>query len=295
MELYLKLIDVLFPVFLIIGIGFYLGRKNPKFDTDFITKLTGTFGTPALIFYSLTSTGVNLDTFVEFFTYKVILVTGFSLAGILTLFLTKRDIIYELPPLILPNNGNIGLSVCLFAYGDLGLGIAGAIASVIMLLHFTLGIFLAKKEFDLKVLFKNGPIYGILLALIFLYFEFDVPIFLENATFLISYATIFLVLMALGIALTRLKVFSFRLSLINSFTRMVLGPIIGLLMISFFNLSGVEAGVLFIQSPCPALFCYLVGSMYSPKKVVDSIPALYLYLPLYLSYLFYFLSLRFFN
>lgn len=272
MELYLKLIDVLFPVFLIIGIGFYLGRKNPKFDTDFITKLTGTFGTPALIFYSLTSTGVNLDTFVEFFTYKVILVTGFSLVGILTLFLTKRDIIYELPPLILPNNGNIGLSVCLFAYGDLGLGIAGAIASVIMLLHFTLGIFLAKKEFDLKVLFKNGPIYGILLALIFLYFEFDVPIFLENATFLISYATIFLVLMALGIALTRLKVFSFRLSLINSFTRMVLGPIIGLLMISFFNLSGVEAGVLFIQSAMPsAILCYLVGSMYSPKKVIDSI------------------------
>ena len=79
MELYLKLIDVLFPVFLVIGIGFYLGKKNPKFDTDFITKLTGTFGTPALIFYSLTSTGVNLETFLEFFTYKVILITGFSL------------------------------------------------------------------------------------------------------------------------------------------------------------------------------------------------------------------------
>jgi len=259
MELYLKLIDVLFPVFLVIGIGFYLGKKNPKFDTDFITKLTGTFGTPALIFYSLTSTGVNLETFLEFFTYKVILITGFSLVGILTLFLTKRDIIYELPPLILPNNGNIGLSVCLFAYGDLGLGIAGAIASVIMLLHFTLGIFLAKKELDFKVLFKNGPIYGILLALIFLYFELDVPIFLENATFLISYATIFLVLMALGIALTRLKVFSFKLSLINSFTRMVLGPLIGLALINFFNLRGVLAVLLFIQSAMPsAILTYLV-------------------------------------
>ena len=275
MELYLKLIDVLFPVFLVIGIGFYLGKKNPKFDTDFITKLTGTFGTPALIFYSLTSTGVNLETFLEFFTYKVILITGFSLVGILTLFLTKRDIIYELPPLILPNNGNIGISVCLFAYGDLGLGIAGAIASVVMLLHFTLGIFLAKKELDFKVLFKNGPIYGILLALIFLYFELDVPIFLENATFLISYATIFLVLMALGIALTRLKVFSFKLSLINSFTRMVLGPLIGLALINFFNLRGVEAGVLFIQSAMPsAILTYLIASMYSPKEIVDNISSM---------------------
>ena len=295
MELYLKLIDVLFPVFLVIGIGFYLGKKNPKFDTDFITKLTGTFGTPALIFYSLTSTGVNLETFLEFFTYKVILITGFSLVGILTLFLTKRDIIYELPPLILPNNGNIGLSVCLFAYGDLGLGIAGAIASVIMLLHFTLGIFLAKKKLDFKVLFKNGPIYGILLALIFLYFELDVPIFLENATFLISYATIFLVLMALGIALTRLKVFS----LINSFTRMVLGPLIGLALINFFNLRGVEACVLFIQSAMPsAILTYLVGSMYSPKKVVDSIAST-IFVTTTISFItlpvIVYLSLRFFN
>ena len=97
MEIYLKLIDVLFPVFLVIGIGFYYGKKNPKFDTDFITKLTGTFGTPALIFYSLTSTGVNLETFVEFFTYKVIMVICFAIVGIFTLLITKRDIIYELP------------------------------------------------------------------------------------------------------------------------------------------------------------------------------------------------------
>ena len=78
MEIYLKLVDVFFPVFLVIGIGFYFGKKNPKFDTDFITKLTGTFGTPALIFYSLTSTGVNLETFIEFFTYKIIMVSDFA-------------------------------------------------------------------------------------------------------------------------------------------------------------------------------------------------------------------------
>ena len=29
MELYLKLIDVLFPVFFIIGIGYYIGKKDP--------------------------------------------------------------------------------------------------------------------------------------------------------------------------------------------------------------------------------------------------------------------------
>ena len=38
MDLYLKLFEVLFPVFFVVGIGYYLGRKNPKIDTTFITN-----------------------------------------------------------------------------------------------------------------------------------------------------------------------------------------------------------------------------------------------------------------
>ena len=271
MEIYFKLFEILFPVFLIIGIGYYLGKKDPKIDTKFITKLAGTFGTPALIFYSLTTTGVTFDTFLEFFTYEVLAIIGFSFFGIITLLITKRDLIRELPPLILPNNGNIGLPICLFAYGSVGLGIAAAIASVIMLFHFTIGILLAKKEFDFKILIKNGPIYGIIASIIFLYFEIETPLFLENTTFLLTYATIFLVLMSLGIALTKLK-FSLKDSIILSLCRVILGPLLAITLIFYFNLSGFAAGVLLIQSAMPsAILNYLVGSMYSPKKVVDSI------------------------
>ena len=52
MELYVKLIDVILPVFFVIGIGYYLGKKNPNFNTDFITTLAGNVGTPAMIFYT---------------------------------------------------------------------------------------------------------------------------------------------------------------------------------------------------------------------------------------------------
>tara|TARA_B100000123_G_scaffold105388_1_gene77267 strand:- start:312 stop:554 length:243 start_codon:yes stop_codon:yes gene_type:complete len=53
---------------------------------------------------------------------------------------------------------------------------------------------------------------------------------------------------------------------------MIIGPIIGLILIEYFSLEGVEAGVLFIQCSMPsAILTYLVGSMYSPKRVVDSI------------------------
>ena len=272
MELYIKLFDVLFPVFFVIGVGYYLGIKDPKFNTTFITNFAGNIGTPAMIFYTITTTGVTLSIFIEYFIYALIIIGGFSIVGLLFLFILKKDVISELPPLILPNTGNMGIPICLFAYGTAGLGIASAIASVIILLHFTVGVLLARKSFSLDILVKNVPIYGIIASVIFLYFEWEVPGFIENTTFLLTYTTIFLVLMSLGIALSRFEVISWTHASILGVVRVVVGPIIGILVINFFNLSGYSAGVLLIQSAMPsAVLTYLVGSMYSKKKVVDSV------------------------
>ena len=272
MELYIKLIDVILPVFFVIGIGYYLGKKDPNFNTDFITTLAGNVGTPAMIFYTITSTGVTLETFIEYFTYALIIIGGFAVVGLIVLTLMKKDFGSELPPLILPNTGNMGIPICLFAYGTEGLGIASAIASVIILLHFTLGVLLAKKSFSLKILITNMPIYGIIGAVLVLYFDWEVPGFVVNTTFLLTYATIFLVLMSLGVALTKLKVVSWLNASVLSGIRIVIGPVIGFSLIKYLNLSGLAAGVLLIQSAMPsAILTYLVGSMYSEKRVVDSI------------------------
>ena len=271
MEIYIKIFEVIFPVFFVIGVGYYLGKKNPKFDTNFITVFAGNIGTPAMIFYTVTTTGITLNIFIHYFVYALLMIGGFALIGLILLFLLRKDLSMELPPLILPNTGNMGIPICLFAYGTEGLGIASAVASVIILFHFTLGIFLAKKKFSLDVVVKSPPVYAIIISVIFLFFQIQTPLFLENTTFLLTYATIFLVLMSLGIALTKLK-FSLKDSILLSLCRVILGPIIAFIIIYYFNLSGFAAGVLLIQSAMPsAILNYLVGSIYSPKKIVDSI------------------------
>ncbi|MDA7573576.1 AEC family transporter, partial [Candidatus Pelagibacter sp.] len=255
------------------GIGYYLGKNNPKIDTKFITNFAANIGTPAMILYALTSTGISFDIFKNYFWYFFIAIFLFSLTGIFFLFFLKtKDIIRELPPFVMPNTGNMGLPICLFAYGSQGLGVAAAISALIILSHFTLGVFLADRKFNINVIFKNPPFYAIIVSVIFLYFEIKLPTFIENTTFLLMYATIFLILMSLGIALTRFKVFSFKKALISSIGRVVLGPIIGFSIIQYFNLSGFAAGVLLIQCSMPsAVLNYLVASIYSPKKVVDSV------------------------
>ncbi len=271
MEIYIKIFEVIFPVFFVIGVGYYLGKKNPKFDTNFITNFAGNIGTPAMIFYTVTTTGITLSIFTQYFIYAIIMISGFAIIGLILLYILKKDLSMELPPLILPNTGNMGVPICLFAYGTQGLGVASAIASVIILFHFTLGVFLAKKNFSFDVVIKSPPVYAIIISVIFLFFEIKTPLFLENTTFLLTYATIFLVLMSLGIALTRFK-FSLKDSIILSLCRVILGPVIAFIVIYNFNLSGFAAGVLLIQSAMPsAILNYLVGSMYSPKKIVNSI------------------------
>ena len=275
MDIYLKLFEVLFPVFFIVGIGFLLGKKNPNFDTSFITTYAGNFGTPALVIFALTAGGVTFDVFKEFFFYALILLTAFGIIGLIFLILMKKDYVRELPTFFLPNTGNMGIPICLFAYGTLGMGVAAAISSLVILLHFTVNIFLASKKFDIKIIIKSPPTYAVIVAVYFLYFDLEMPKVVINTVMLLGYAMIVLILMSLGFSLTQLKVFSLKNSIISSIGRVIIGPIIGFLIIKIFDLSGFAAGVLLIQSSMPsAILTYLVAAMYSPKKVVDSISSM---------------------
>jgi len=299
MDLFIKLFEVLFPVFLTIGIGYWYGKRDPKFDTKFITTFAGNFGLPAIIFYSLTTTNVSFELFLRFSYYITLYVIIFSVIGLVILKILKKDIYRLLPPLILPNTGNMGMPLCLFAYGKIGLAIATAITAMILVFHFSINILLASKRFSFKPLLKCIPVYALLISLVFVYFEIPSPKFLENATFLIGYSTIFLVLMSLGVALSKLIVFSFKETFIYSFVRVIIGPIVGLAFVKFFNLSGVEAGVMFIQASMPsAVLTFLISEIYSPKKISNSIAstvALSTFISFFTLIVVVFIALKYFN
>ena len=276
MEIYIKLFEVIFPVFFIIGIGYFIGKKDKKLDTKFITNFAANVGSPAMIIYALNVKNITFEIFVQYFWYYLIAIFGFAIIGIIFLFFVKsKDIIRELPPFMMPNTGNMGFPICLFAYGFEGLGVAAAITALIILFHFTVGVFLADRRFSFDIILKSPAFYTIIISVLLLYYDIGLPVFIENTTFLLMYATIFLILMSLGIALTRLKVFSFKRSLISSIARVILGPAVGFAIIYYFDLTGFAAGVLLIQCSMPsAILNFLVGSMYSPKENVDNVASM---------------------
>ena len=275
MDLYIKLFEVLFPVFFIVGIGYFLGKQKSDIDTAFITNYSANFGAPALFIFAITSSGVSYDIFSEYFLYSIIALSCFAIVGIVFLFFMKKDIFRELPPFFLPNTGNMGIPICLFAYGSLGMGVAAAISSLVVLLHFTANIFLASKKFDVKIILKSPSTYAVIVAVSYLYFDISMPQFVTNTVMLLGYTMIVLILMSLGVSLTQMKVFSFKSSFISSIGRVIIGPLIGFALIKIFNLTGYAAGVLLIQSSMPsAILTYLIASMYSPKEIVDNISSM---------------------
>ena len=99
MIIYIKLFEVLFPVFFVVGIGYYLGKKNPKIDTAFITNFAANVGTPAMIIYALNPINITFEIFKNYFWYYFIAIISFSIVGIIILYLQKtKDIIRELRP-----------------------------------------------------------------------------------------------------------------------------------------------------------------------------------------------------
>ena len=58
--------------------------------------------------------------------------------------------------------------------------VAAAISSLVVLLHFTLNIFLASKKFDIKIILKSPSTYAVIIAVAFLYLT------IRNLLFLVS-------------------------------------------------------------------------------------------------------------
>ena len=94
----------MFPVFFVVGIGYYLGKKNPKIDTTFITNFAANVGTPAMILYALNPLNISFDIFKSYFWYYLVAIGCFFVIGFIFLFISRtKDIIRELPPFVMPN------------------------------------------------------------------------------------------------------------------------------------------------------------------------------------------------
>ena len=260
----IELIDILAPVFITAGIGFGWASLGGRFDTELVANLSCNIGTPCLILATLTRLEVSPEAFGEMALAAAIAIAVFAVVGIAVLKIANLPLHSYLPAVMFANAGNMGLPVCLFAFGPPGLALAIAVFTVNATAQFTIGALIASGEMSLGRLARTPVLYAVALALVFMFSGAKPPAWFANTIELIGGLTIPLLLLALGVSLARLSVRSFGRSMAFSVLRIGLGLATGFAAAELLGMTGAARGVIILQAAMPvAVFNYLFAQRYA--------------------------------
>ncbi len=244
------------------------------YDRAFITSFAINLATPCMVFSSLSRLHLSGDDLLTMAasSFLCILIGGLLALPLLLLF--RLPLRVYLPALSFPNGGNMGLPVCLFAFGETGLGLGVLFFATLAVLQFTVGPALAAGRMDPRQLLRTPVIYAVLSAVLVLTTGLQPPQWLLNTTSLLGSCAVPLMLFSLGVALAGLKVQGLARALGLSTLRLVLGFGAGVLVTHLLGLTGAMRGVVILQSAMPvAVFNYLwaVRFQTAPEEVAGMV------------------------
>jgi predicted permease len=292
--MYFQIFTVLFPVILCAFLGALWARSGQRYDSDFVSRLVLNIGAPALILSTLSQVAIDPSLFADIAIACVLVSLTMALLGFVIPRLLGDDVRTYLPSFVFPNVGNMGLPVCMFAFGEQGLALALIFFMVLSVAHFPVGILMAggREAGGLMGIIKMPILYAIALAVLLMMSGAVLPGFLNNAVSLIGAMTIPLMLITLGVSLYSLKVSGWGKALLYSLFRILGGLSAGLLVVWWLDIEGGARSVVLIQSSMPvAVFNYLFAVRFDRQPdavaglVVVSTLLSFVSLPILLSWL----------
>ncbi len=249
------------PIILLGSAGFALG-KVLHVDPRGLGRVVFYVFSPVLIFDLLIRNQLKFSEAASVigFTISIVIVMGLITYGLGKLLKVERTaLISILITSMFANTGNYGLPLVSFAFGDKALPYAGIYFVTTTLLFYSLGVLLASlghmnfKEAALG-LFKVPTLYAVFLALLVNAFHFELPLALERTVDLASGGTIPLMLVLLGLQMTRVE-FSKNLRplQLSVFMRLLIAPILALLITTLYDIQGVARQGAMTQASMPSM------------------------------------------
>ncbi|MEH7085738.1 AEC family transporter [Neobacillus drentensis] len=258
---FLILLNVILPVFLLIGAGVFLHRKF-KFDMSTLSKLNTYFLMPSVSFVNIYQNNVGGKTLIHILGFLVLQCSCLMIISALISKAAKFESSLSSTfknSVVLNNSGNFGLPVSqlVFQHNPLGASIQIVVMIFQNLLTYTYGLFNSvsvdqRGVTAMKGFLKNPVIYAFLLGLILHIYHINIPTFLWTPINNTSNAFLAVALVTLGAQSAYLKITRFSLPLILSlFGRLILSPLIAFIIILSLKLDGTTAQALFIASSFP--------------------------------------------
>jgi hypothetical protein len=268
------LLNVLAPVIGCVLVGYVWGKTSADFPNQFISRMVTYVAAPCLIVSTMSE--YRFDTGLL---YDMALLSLITLAGVALLGWSMFRFV-DMPfrpfslAMVFPNTGNIGLSLCLFAFGEEGLALALIPFVVISLIHFASGdIVLNKSESrreGIIIALRQPILLATLLVLAQIILDFQLPKPILSTTKLLGGMTIPLMLVTLGVSLSAIHPGSWSRGAIVAGIRVFGGLLVCSCAIWLVGTKGLPAKVMLVQASMPsAVFNYFFAMKYDTE--VDSV------------------------
>ncbi len=291
----------LLPILLISGAGFLLGRKF-NLDSRPLGRVIFYILSPVLIFNLLTTTHLEVGSILLMMGYAasvMLLVAGIAFLLGKLLKLDRSTMTVVVLTSMTANNGNYGLPLIAFAFGEQALAYASVYFVTNTILLYTVGLLIASlghlrlKEATLGLL-KVPSVYAIVLGIVFILTSWSLPAPLQRTVSLTAAAAVPAMIILLGLELQKAAwTTNLRALSIPVVCRLLIGPVLGMLLASVFGLSKTARNDGIVEAAMPsAVMTTIVAKEYNldAPLVTAIVFASTLLSPLTLTPLLYFLG-----
>nr|WP_174840351.1 MULTISPECIES: AEC family transporter [unclassified Ruegeria] len=256
--------EIVAPVFLLSAIGFIWVKLGFEYRLQFVTRLGVTLAVPSLIFVALMQTDIPAGQLTLFTLAAIAGHVALALAFGVFVRITGLDQRSYLAPLIFGNTGNLGLPLCIFAFGQAGLGYAVIFLAVTALFSFTYGIYLVAGRGAFGKALQEPMVWATLLGALFLWQGWETPVFLTNTLDLLGQMAVPLMLITVGVAIARLTTQKLRQAVWLSLLKLLVCFVLGWVLAEAFQLDRIAFGVMVLQMCTPvAVTSYLLAERFN--------------------------------
>jgi len=255
------LLNVILPIFLVGGCGYLVGRFV-RSEPVVLTRLVFYLLTPALIFRSIYTSMISLESALSIGGYIILIQLGmFGISRIVGRFRRWDADSQAAGSLVLlfANCGNYGLPVMLFAFGEEGFAFGIIFVIVSIMMQATIGISVASwkkgatwKQGLTRVL-RYPHLYAFALAMVMRSVPSEIPESLFRSIDLLAQAAIPGQLLMLGLQLSRVRLHHFGVdSILLSSIKLLVPPLLGWGVTSLLGISGLLQAVLIAEASMPS-------------------------------------------
>ncbi|MGN0921860.1 MAG: AEC family transporter [Cellvibrio sp.] len=275
-----ELLAILAPIMISVGAGYIWGKTGAEFPSDFISRIVMYIGTPCLVVGAMAKVELQPELIGQVALATALVMLAMGLIGWAILHWRKMEIPIYLPPLVFPNNGNMGLPLCLLAFGQTGLALALGSFMVMMISTFSIGLMIVASHEGgflkrMKEVAKQPIIHSMLLSIVILVYDITLPKWVTNTVDMMGGIAIPLMTIALGVSLATLKVSSWGRAIAFSVARVGGGLVLAILVCELLGITGVSRNVVILQCAMPiAVFNYLLALRYDRRP--DEVAAMVL-------------------